>query len=221
MCRCVTLPCFSHHVHSLNSTATYLIFVSSVKVNSRGHLSYWTNTMKHWHFFTCTTIKKKKGDISDLASMVVRWKVTLQLALTDFLLYVSLSFFLGKPQALLVHCEEIYLNGCQVLLLLWRRLMDKPQPVGIAWVTSIQNIQYISFTATDLEKRITAWIVRSERLALLLFLSVLCFVFCASKCVDLTYEHVHTLVPHNVAATDNYIIAFISVVTIVIDLQCN
>lgn len=49
--------------------------------------------------------------------------------------------------------KKIYLNGSQVLLLLWRRLMDKPQPVGITRVTSIQNIQNISFTATDLREK--------------------------------------------------------------------
>lgn len=52
-----------------------------------------------------------------------------------------------------VHWEEMYLYGCQVLLLLRRRLMDKPQPVGMARVARIQNIQHISFASTDLERK--------------------------------------------------------------------
>lgn len=59
--------------------------------------------------------------------------------------------FLGRTERFTVHWEEIYLYSSQVLLLLQRRLMNKPQPVGIAWVTCIQNIQHISFTASDLE----------------------------------------------------------------------
>lgn len=62
-------------------------------------------------------------------------------------------FLLGRSEGFVVHREEMYLYGCQVLLLLRRRLMDKPQPVGIAGVTRIQNIQHISFTATDLSKK--------------------------------------------------------------------
>lgn len=63
---------------------------------------------------------------------------------------MSFSCKMHQSEAFTVHREEIYLYGCQVLLLLRRRLMDKPQPVGIAWVTRIQNIQHISFTASNL-----------------------------------------------------------------------
>lgn len=53
----------------------------------------------------------------------------------------------------MVYWEEAYLYGCQVLLLLRRRLMDKPQPVGMTRVTSIQNIQHVPFASTDLERK--------------------------------------------------------------------
>lgn len=65
---------------------------------------------------------------------------------------IFIIFFLsGRSEGFIVCRVEMYLNGCQVLLLLRRRLMDKPQPVGIAGIARIQNIQNISFTATDLE----------------------------------------------------------------------
>lgn len=51
----------------------------------------------------------------------------------------------------MVGIHQIYLDGCQILLFLWRSLMDKTQPVRMAWIACIQDVKDFTFTATNLK----------------------------------------------------------------------
>lgn len=89
--------------------------------------------------------------------------------------------------------------------------MDKPQPVGIAGIARIQNIQNISFTATDLERgekrnsndmscQMRTTDSFSSSSALIAF-----FEGSSSVHQSVLALHMNT----SVAATDNYITAFL------------
>lgn len=75
----------------------------------------------------------------------------------------SLSILQVESEGLLAHQEEMYLYGCQVLLLWRRRLMDKPQPVGVSRVAGVQDIQHVPFAATDLERKQSQWQFVNDR----------------------------------------------------------
>lgn len=51
----------------------------------------------------------------------------------------------------MVEIHQIYLDGCQVLLLLGRSLVDKAQPVRMAGVAGIQDIKDLAFAPTNLK----------------------------------------------------------------------
>ena len=113
-----------------------------------------------------------------------------------YYLCFTFSLFWGvsgvMSEGFIVHWVEMYLNCCQVLLLLWRRLMDKPQPVGIARITCIQNIQHISFTATDLRRKKSSNCKSCQKLATVSSSLVPLNVCLLLKCAGLAHEHLLT-----------------------------
>lgn len=80
-----------------------------------------------------------------------------------FSLSLASSILQVESEGFMAHQEEMYLYGCQVLLLWRRRLMDKPQPVGVSRVAGVQDIQHVPFAATDLERKQSQWRFVNDR----------------------------------------------------------